>query len=152
MPAPERQLKYCLDAQLSYRVAKALQLVGWPVVHVSEVPELQQADTVAGQCRAEDPDIAAWCARQGRTLITSDEDFRGRWVRSGELEKHGVEVIVFERELAGLQKQHERITAQMPVWGRTLGPYPPGHRVWVQGEKRQPRLQEGLRRRRRSRG
>lgn len=132
-------------------MAEALTLVEWNVTHVSLVKELEKPDTPKGQCKAEDGEIAKWCSENGRVLVTGDEDFSGRWVRSGELAKHGVEVVVFDRELAGLRTQHERITRHLPHWVRALSAYPAGHRVWVQGERLDPRLQEGKRRRRRSR-
>jgi hypothetical protein len=42
--------------------------------------------------------------------VTTDQDFRGKWVRNGLLAKHGIEVIAFDRDVPGLRTQHERIT------------------------------------------
>jgi hypothetical protein len=99
-------------------VAEALAIVRLPFVHVSRVPSMGSA--VVGRSPTPDEVIAKWCAATGRVLVTCDEDFRGRWVRSGLLCKHGVEVIVFEKELAGLEEQHHRVTMHYPWWQLTL--------------------------------
>ena len=115
-------------------MADALASVGEPVIHVSKVPGFE--GDVAGQSPADDETIAKWCAATGRVLVTCDEDFRGRWVRSGLLERHGVEVIVFDEELAGLRAQHREITRHLPHWQQELGLHQPGHRVWLQSRHR----------------
>jgi Domain of unknown function (DUF5615) len=129
-----------LDANLSYRVAAALATVHLPFIHVSRVPGMES--DVVGRSPTPDEVIAKWCATAKRVLVTCDEDFRGRWVRSGLLKKHGVEVIVFEKELAGLDEQHHRITMHYPWWQSTLGKHKPAHRVWLQGSRRSPREQK----------
>lgn len=83
--------------------------------------------------------------------MTIDEDFRGRWVRSGLLKVEGVEVINFVHEVAGLKEQHRRITNHLPVWIEELERHPYLHRVWLQHKYGKPMLQEGKKRRSRSR-
>lgn len=126
---------FCLDANLSYKVAKALTDVEHPFVHVTNIPALGRAH-VKGQQRAEDEEIAKWCAVTETTLVTIDTDFRGRWLRSGALERCGVEVIVFKRDLIGLDEQHRVVTASIPGWHDTLGSRPYTHRVWEQNPNR----------------
>lgn len=122
---------FCLDANLSFRVAKALAIIEHPVIHVASIPGLGTS-TVPGQQNAEDEDIAKWCATTETTLVTADEDFRGRWVRSGALMRHGTEVIVFKKQLVGLDVQHRIITVCLPGWHQRLDPQAYAHRVWEQ--------------------
>jgi len=96
-------LRFLLDANLSYRVADELEAEGLHVRHVSKVPGLMGPSS--GQSRARDEEIAEWCGINDYVLITCDSDFRGRLVRSGALETANAEVIVFTHELAGLHNQ-----------------------------------------------
>lgn len=140
-----------LDANLSYRVAEALRLVGHSVRHVSEVPSLGKG-AVKGQQPAEDEDIAKWCGQTETVLVTIDSDFQTRWVRSGALKRAGVEVIVFPHDLPGLDEQHRIVTACLPGWQRMLGRDAYGHRVWRHNPPRKdPELMIGKKRRPRSR-
>lgn len=142
---------FCLDANLSYRIAQALQLVEQPVMHVWDALPHRQTGT-PGQSRATDEEIARWCAQTEHVLVTVDEDFRGRWVRSGVLAAEGVEVIVFNRPPIGLDEQHLEVTRHLPYWKSTLEKSPYQHRVWAQGSTLGPRLLQGRNRRKRSRG
>ena len=127
------ELRFCLDAQISYRVARALAEVELPFLHVSDIPGF--GDDRPGRAPVEDQAIARWCGATGYVLVTVDSDFRGRWVRSGLLAAHDVEVIVFLHDLVGLAEQHRRITACHPVWVANLTALPAGHRVWEQGDR-----------------
>lgn len=127
-----------------------MKAVDHPVVHVTEaIPE--PSTTTKGQSRARDEKLARWCARTNTVLVTIDEDFRGRWARSGLLEQEGLEVINFVKEVPGLQEQHRRITLHLPTWMSSLERQPYGHRIWLQYAAGAPRLQEGKKRRPRSR-
>ena len=72
-------------------MAEALKLCGYPITHVTEVLP-GGATGVPGRNRTPDDVIASWCAHTGRALVTIDEDFRGKWLRSGLLANAGVEV------------------------------------------------------------
>ncbi len=85
-----------------------------------------------GQNNAPDPVIAERCANQRIVLVTTDSGFRGRWLRSGVLANHGVEVIVFTQDLVGLPEQHRIITKHLPRWKSELGRNRYGYRVWQQ--------------------
>lgn len=131
-------------------MADALALVGHPIIHVvSALPH--RAGPLAGQCNATDAEIAEWCAKTENVLVTSDSDFRGRWVRNGLLVKHGVEVVAFDKDVAGLIEQHRRVTRHMPYWHDTLNRQPYSHRVWIQTSKLAPSLSIGRQKRKRSR-
>ena len=93
-----------------------------------------------GQTKIPDADIAKWCAANQNVLVTADQDFKGRWMRSGLLGTHGVEVIVFMRDLEGLSFQHATITKYLPNWQGTLSLDPYGYRVWDQPLNRPMRL------------
>ncbi len=136
-----------MDAGLSYRVADALQSVGYPVTHVVNAFPKNVGDR-SGQNRTADEEIARWCAQTGTVLVSTDEDFRGKWVRLGVLSNLGVEAIVFDHDLEGLRVQHERITRHFPTWEMELGRQPYGHRVWRQGVRNRIRLMPSTGRRR----
>lgn len=140
---------YCLDANLSYRVASALALVEHPVIHVVEA--FPHKVPKPGRCNAEDGEIAEYCAKAELVLVTTDSDFQGRWVRSQLLARHGVEVIVFTEELPGLSEQHRRMTLHLPTWATTLNRDPYGYRVWTQGSKGPPKIMQGKQAKRRAR-
>jgi hypothetical protein len=87
-------------------------------------------------------------------LVTIDSagfSFNGRWVRTGLLARHGVEVIVFDRDIKGITEQHRRLTAHLPYWQSELERQPYGYRVWHQGKPLKPNMSVGQRRRQRSR-
>ena len=141
-PSARYPRAFCLDANLSYKVGDALALVELPIIHVYRALPQHQGPVV-GHCHAPDEVIAPWCAKTQHVLVTIDEDFKGRWLRSGLLAAHGVEVIVFDKDIPGLTAQHLRITTCLPWWQRTLEPHPYGHRVWLQTRKRVPILIRG---------
>jgi hypothetical protein len=118
-------------------VADALNSVGYPIICAfrafPDYPGPQH-----GQCRAPDEVIAEWCAQTEHVLISTDEDFRGKWVRNGYLAQHGAEVIAFAKDLPTLRRQHERITRLFPIWEQALSRNPYGYRVWIQGSATQP--------------
>lgn len=135
--------RFCLDANLSVKVAQALRTVDHDVQHVSEIAALG-VGRVRGQQPAEDPDIADYCARTETVLVTIDSDFRGRWVKSGTLSRAGVEVIVFTKDLKGLPEQHRIVTGCLPGWYQDLGRQPYAHRIWDQYPNRKhPELRVG---------
>jgi hypothetical protein len=111
----------------------------------------QPHGTLPGRCRTSDEEIAKWCGLTSTVLVTIDTDFRTRWVRSGELEANGVEVIVFAEDLKGLDEQHSRVTRHHPYWQAELQRQPYAHRVWVQNRPLHPSLLMGKKARRRSR-
>ena len=90
-----------------------------------------------------DKEIVAWCAGHAHVLVTSDGDFKGRWIRSGLLASHGVEVIVFNQDIQGINNQQCRITKHLPEWQSDLEGQPYAHHVWIQHKKRRLRLKEG---------
>ncbi|HXH58934.1 DUF5615 family PIN-like protein [Iamia sp.] len=129
--------RYCLDANLSYRVARALDLVEWPMVHVADVEELTSEGLRTGQCDADDPAIASWCAANGRVLVTLDDDFKVRRARGRSLVAQGAEVILIEYDLSGRpSRQHSEITRLLPHWDRELGRTAYGPRLWLQSKAR----------------
>jgi hypothetical protein len=129
-------------------VAKALALVEHPIMHVTELPG--HPSNVVGQSPVPDDEIARFCGRTAHVLVTIDRDFQGRWIRSGLLKEHGVEVIAFDRDIKGLDEQHRRITEHLRYWHAELGKLPYGHRIWLQTTRRHPVLLEGKRATRRS--
>jgi hypothetical protein len=115
-----------------------LALVEHPIKHINHV--LPGSDQVLfGQNDTPDETIAKWCGDNRYVLVTVDSDWRGRWLRSGLLKDHGVEVVVFSRDVPGLQPQHATITKHLPQWQDVLERQPYGHRVWQQ-YKNQNRL------------
>lgn len=74
--------RFCFDANLSYHVARALQEVGYPVEHVTELfPHPSQP----GQCNVSDEDLAIWAGKNQHVFVTLDEDFTSKWARLGML-------------------------------------------------------------------
>lgn len=140
MPQPsdgsDRSRRYCLDANLSYRLAEALSLVGWPVEHVSSVPGLGTDGLAPGRCDAEDPEIGRWCRDTNTVLVTFDDDFKVRRARAWSLTDGGAEVILFEYALPGLREPHAQLTRLLPAWDRELGRFDYGPRLWSQVRNR----------------
>lgn len=132
-------LRFCLDANLSYRVSGALKHVHLPFLHVSEVPGF--GTEVAGRAPAEDEDIAKWCAATGYILVTVDDDFRGRTARTKLLAQVGAEVIVLQWQPAGLEEQHRVVTNLLSKWRDALPRVPEGGRVWLQPRRGLPTVQ-----------
>lgn len=113
----------------------ALATVEEPFTHVTELcPEYTTG--TPGQNRAPDELIAERCSDGGIVLVTVDSDFRGRWLRTGVLGNHGVEVIVFTRDIEGLDEQHRLVTRWLPRWKTELGKHRYGYRVWDQPHNR----------------
>ena len=134
-----------MDACLSYQVADSLAPF-WPVQHVREHP--MNTATVVGQCNVDDEEVAPWCAAQELVLVTIDTGFRTTWVKSGLLRDHGVEVIVFDKDLKGAREQSIRITKHLPNWLSDLASYGYGFRVWSQTSNAHPRIVEGSKKKR----
>ena len=125
-------------------------MVEYPITHVVDALP-QYRGPLAGQSQATDAEIAQWCGQTEHVLVTIDTDFSGRWVRSGLLAVHGVEVIVFDRDIPGLRNQHARITRHFDAWQDALRRQPYLHRVWIQGKRIEPVLNAGSSTRRRIR-
>jgi hypothetical protein len=127
-------------------------LVELPVVHVwNQIPGYENPVT-PGNCEAPDEKIAEWCGQNDRVLITVDQGFQGRWIRTGLLQDNGVEVVVFDKDVKGLDEQHRRIALHLPYWQAAMSRDPYGFRVWVQPHNQNsPVLREGKKRRPRSR-
>lgn len=115
----------------------------WPVRHILTHPD--NTANVPGQCNVEDEKVAPWVAKNGLVLVTIDAGFKTRWVKTGLLEAHGVEVIVFTKDLKGPREQHGRITRHLPSWMAELGEYAYGYRVWEQSQNLKPRIVQGSR-------
>ena len=131
-------------------MAQALALVEEPILHVSEAfPD--NTGGVPGNCNVPDEQVAEWCGKTAYVLVTADEGFHGRWIRTGLLSNHGVEVIVFDREIKGLPEQHRRITRHLTRWKDVLERDPYGFRVWVQSVNGDPKTLQGKKSRPRSR-
>lgn len=141
-----RSPTFCLDANLSYKIAEAMKLIELPIIHVSRIPGFRGA--VTGQSPVEDEVIAKWCATTKTVLVTQDEDFTTRWVRSGLLAQHGAEVIVYGYELLGLEVQHRTMVTHYPLWVARLEPLDYRHRVWQQGRRGSPTEMKSARRHR----
>lgn len=142
--------QFCLDANFSWKIGEALGLVGLPITHVWQAFPTYQG-SIRGHCTAPDSEIAKWCGRTGHVLVSMDDDFTGRWMRSKVLESYGVEVIWFNKQVAGLPEQHRRVTLHLPLWQEELGRYAYGFRIWEQTTKQRPQLRQGKKKRRRSR-
>ena len=125
---------------MSYQAAESLAPV-WPVMHVVGHP--MNSSSVVGQCNVLDEDVAPWVAANELVLVTIDTGFLTKWVKTGLLRNHGVEVIVFSRDLKGLREQHGRIVKHLPHWIEDLGQHAYGYRVWEQTEKLRPTFREG---------
>lgn len=138
--SPER--RYCLDANISYRVADALSLVTWPVTHVSLVEELGSDDFLPGRSDATDADIGRWCGETRTVLITLDDDFNARRARAWTMADEGAEVVLLEYDVRGVRQPHAEITRLLPVWERELGRYEYGPRLWRQTRNRKPVLDQ----------
>jgi hypothetical protein len=113
----------------------------WNIIHAVNHPD--NTATTPGQSNVEDPDIAKWVADSERVLVTIDSDFRTRWIKTGLLQRHGVEVIVFTQDLKGLREQFGRVVKHLPYWATDLREYPYGYRVWEQSQKLRPRIVDG---------
>jgi len=109
------------------------------MLHVAKVPGFD--GDRPGRSGAKDESVAKWCAATGYILITCDDDFSGRWVRTGLLKREGVETIVFTWQVRGLQEQHREITARYDAWANKLAALPEGHRVWLQRRRGPLQLQ-----------
>lgn len=149
-PAASYPRRFCLDANLSYKVAQALTIVELPFVHVAEALPTPPG-TPRGRQPRPDSDVAKWCGQTSHVLVTIDTDFHTRWIKTGLLAAHGVEVVVFSEDLKGLTAQHARVTRHYPYWQSVLGRGPYLHRVWMQTTRLEPGLIQGKQARRRSR-
>lgn len=138
-PRQPNDLRFCLDANLSYRVSDALKTVRLPFLHVSQIPGFG-SETV-GRSPAEDENIAKWCAATGYVLVTVDRDLRGRNARTELLANVGAETIVLGWQPSGLEEQHLAITNLLPKWREVLVDQAPGGRVWLQRRRGLPRIQ-----------
>ena len=107
-----------------------MAMVEEPFTHVVDV--FPEDVVIPGQNKAADGKIAEWCAENQRVLVTVDSDFSGRWLRTGLLAQHGVEVIVFMKDIEGLSLQYQLIAKHLPMWQALLRPKPYGYRVWDQ--------------------
>lgn len=133
-------MRFCLDANLSFRVAEAIDPSVADVIHVSRVAELTSASR--GRSDAPDEDVARWCAANERVLVTCDDDFRGRRARSAGLAELGLEVIVFVAQLRGLHSQTDTISRKVSAWQDQLGALPYGPRAWIQYARGRLRLEK----------
>ncbi len=131
-------MRFCLDANLSFRVAEAIDPNVADVIHVSRVAAL--AAVARGQSDAPDEDVARWCAANERVLVTCDDDFRGRTARTAGLTELGLEVIVFVAQLRGLDNQVDTISHRVTTWQDQLGALPYGPRAWIQYSRCRLRL------------
>ena len=132
--APRRsETRFCLDANLSYRVAAAVDPSTANVIHISQVAGLS-VDAI-GRSDAPDESVARWCAANEVVLVTCDDDFRGRAPRASELTRCGAEVIVFSYQVTGLQNQVDTIARRIASWKQTLEALPYGERVWIQYQR-----------------
>ena len=129
-PSRPGGVRFCLDANLSFRVAEAIDPSIADVIHVSRIAAL--ASTARGRSDASDEDVARWCAANERVLVTCDDDFRGRNARTTGLTETGLEVIVLVAQLRGLQNQIDTISRRVTAWQRHLDAMPYGPRAWVQ--------------------
>lgn len=147
MPRPT-PLRYCLDASISHKVAKALRTVEYDVVQASEVDELRLGtERHPGQAATDDLSVAQWSAEEGRILVAVDNDHTGRGHRSYALRDVGVEVIWFTSDLVGLHTQFQEIAKRLPHWQTTLSREPRAPRLWIQrGNRTAPELGDGKRR------
>lgn len=132
-PRQPKDLKFLLDANLSYRVSDALKMVELPFLHVSQVPGFEE--DVVGRSAAPDEQIAKWCEAAGRILVTVDDDFKGRTARTQLLTTLGLEVVVFDWQPVGLSEQHRVVTRYYHQWLVDLIEESAGPRVWVQGKR-----------------
>ncbi|MDE0162660.1 MAG: DUF5615 family PIN-like protein [Acidimicrobiaceae bacterium] len=132
-------MRFCLDANLSFRVAEAIDPNVADVIHVSRVAAL--ASSARGRSDASDEDVARWCAANERVLVTCDDDFRGRRARTSGLTELGLEVIMFVAQLRGLQYQIDTIARRVTAWQDHLGVLLYGPRTWIQYSRGRPRLQ-----------
>lgn len=132
-------MRFCLDANLSFRVAEASDPNVADVIHVSRVAAL--ASAARGRSDASDEDVARWCVASERVLVTCDDDFRGRSARTAELTELGLEVIVFVVQLRGLDNQVDTIFRRVTTWQHQLDALPYGPRAWGQYYKGRLRLQ-----------
>jgi len=122
--------RFCLDANLSYRAADAVDSSIAEVIHISRVAELSVDEL--GRSDASDENIARWCAENEVVLVTCDDDFRGRTARTSALTKYGVEVIVFAYQICGLQNQIDTVARCVTSWQKRLEVLPYEGRVWIQ--------------------
>ena len=123
-------VRFCLDANLSYRVVDAVDPGIADMIHVSRVAML--ASSVRGRSDVPDQAVARWCAEHERVLVTCDDDYRGRTARTRALANLGLEVIVFVYELSGLETQVDTIRRRIPQWQQHLAGVPYGPRVWLE--------------------
>ena len=130
MPRQPEELRFLLDANLSYRVSDSLKVVDLPFLHVSQLPGF--GSDVAGRSPAADEEIAKWCSASGWILVTVDDDFKGRTTRTRLLTTLGAEVVVLDWQPLGLQEQHREITRLYHRWVQDLSSEAAGQRVWLQ--------------------
>jgi predicted nuclease of predicted toxin-antitoxin system len=81
--------------------------------------------------KAEDKEIAEWCAQHRHILVTCDTDFRSKEIREGILKENSIDVIWFLKQPKDFQEQARMIPHHYPAWVEKLRSSPPGYQ-WEQ--------------------
>jgi predicted nuclease of predicted toxin-antitoxin system len=71
-------MKFLLDAQISFKVAKYFSKKGFDIVHVIELPQKD---------RTPDSEVIQFAENQNRIIITKDKDFIYSYIVSGKPKK-----------------------------------------------------------------
>lgn len=122
-------LRFLLDACLSYRVGKAFECVQEPFLHACQVPGWADEHN-PGWCRVKDPVIAEHCGTYKLTLITFDTDFKTKWLRSGILAKTGAEAVWIDRQIPRPGRQLEFLMAHRQKLESALSQRPYAGQAW----------------------
>lgn len=137
---PPDEPRFLLDENFSHWLGELLPRFEYDVQQVQRVPELgvPHPRLTGLRHRASDIDIADWCARERRVIVTCDEDFRSRELRMRAYNDRGVDVILCTRQPAGLREQLEIVVFNYAKWAQAVKTSPRRPRLWLQHGVRGP--------------
>lgn len=124
-------MRFLFDEHFSHIITRALDSIGYPTVHVGDVPGLGRGST--------DRQIATWCGQHGHVWVTVDEDSRSRDMRLSILPAHGTKVILFSRDPKGNREALEWIVARFGEWEHEVRKAGTGYSAWLQRRNGRPR-------------
>ena len=131
---PPEQPRFLLDENFSHWLGELLPRFDYDVQQVQRVPDLGRPHPrVAGlRVGASDEEIAEWCARERRAVVTCDQDFRSRELRVSAYGRRGVDVVLCTRQPTGLREQLELVVFNYAKWANAIATTKRHPQLWLQ--------------------